>query len=214
VAAEGAPNESLADQIYVVALAAAGVTGPVSTSPPVQPCVCADDSAARPECRYRHIIGPRIGTQDRPVVALPARHVERPHAVGAHVAEGHWVAGWGSRRLGGRSGAASLTAKLVPGRHTEHLRHAHCSPAGEPKAAGLSTHRDRAPKRMLTGLQRGAGQPASPCSGSIRRDLGNGAAMTAFGESCRDSGHGFSSLFDHSGLAARKDNAAQLSKRC
>jgi hypothetical protein len=29
-----------------------------------------------------------------------------------------------------------------------------------------------------------------------RRDLGNGAAMAAFGESCRDSGHGFSSLFD------------------
>jgi hypothetical protein len=27
------------------------------------------------------------------VVALPAAHVERPHAVGAHVAEGHRVAG-------------------------------------------------------------------------------------------------------------------------
>jgi hypothetical protein len=28
--------------------------------------------------------------QDRPVVALPAWYIERPHAVGAHVAEGHW----------------------------------------------------------------------------------------------------------------------------
>jgi hypothetical protein len=30
------------------------------------------------------------------MVTLPARHIERPHAVGAHVAEGHWVAGWGA----------------------------------------------------------------------------------------------------------------------
>jgi hypothetical protein len=52
-----------------------------------------------------------------------------------------------------------------------------------------------APKRMLTGLQRGTGRPASPCSGGNRRDLGNAAAMAAFGESCRDSGHGFSSVF-------------------
>jgi hypothetical protein len=39
--------------------------------------------------RYRHVIGPRGGAQDRPVVAEPARYVERPHAVRAHVAEGH-----------------------------------------------------------------------------------------------------------------------------
>jgi hypothetical protein len=52
---------------------------------------------ARSERPHRHVIWPRIGAQDRPVVALPAAHVERPHAVGAHVAEGH-------RRPGLRSG--------------------------------------------------------------------------------------------------------------
>jgi hypothetical protein len=73
-----------------------------------------------------HVIGPRVCAHDGPVVALPARHVERPHSVGAHVAEGHWVAGWGSWS---------------------------CAHSGED-------------------------------------------TMAAFGESCRDSGHGFSSLFD------------------
>jgi hypothetical protein len=39
---------------------------------------------------HRHVIAPAIGAHVRPVVALPARHVERAHAVGTHVAEGHW----------------------------------------------------------------------------------------------------------------------------
>jgi hypothetical protein len=43
------------------------------------------------------------------------------------------------------------------------------------RSAGLS-EQGRAPKRMLTGPAARAGRPASPCSGSIRRDLGNGAA--------------------------------------
>jgi hypothetical protein len=60
---------------------------------PVRPPVGADDPAARahharPERRYRHMIAPRVRAQDRPVVAQRARHVERPHALGAHVAEG------------------------------------------------------------------------------------------------------------------------------
>jgi ATP-dependent Clp protease adaptor protein ClpS len=38
---------------------------------------------ARSERPHRHVIWPRIGAQDRPVVALPAAHVERPHAVRA-----------------------------------------------------------------------------------------------------------------------------------
>jgi hypothetical protein len=42
---------------------------------------------ARPKGWHRHVIGPRVRAQDRPVVAQPARHRERPHAVGAHVAE-------------------------------------------------------------------------------------------------------------------------------
>jgi hypothetical protein len=48
-------------------------------------------------------------------VALPATHVERPHAVGAHVAEGHRVAGWGAWSIGhGRfAAAASLAATLA-----------------------------------------------------------------------------------------------------
>jgi hypothetical protein len=65
------------------------------------------------------------------------------------------------------SGAAGLTAKLVPRRHPE------------PRAMALAA------PLLLTGLQRGVGQPVSPCSGGVRRDLGNGAAMAAFGESCR-----------------------------
>jgi hypothetical protein len=32
----------------------------------------------------------------RPMVPPPAWHIERPHAVGAHVAEGHWQRGLGS----------------------------------------------------------------------------------------------------------------------
>jgi hypothetical protein len=43
-----------------------------------------------PNVRYRHVvIWPRVRAQDRPVVALPAAHVERPHAVAAHVAQCH-----------------------------------------------------------------------------------------------------------------------------
>jgi hypothetical protein len=36
--------------------------------------------------KHWHVIRPRVRAHDRPVVALPAAHVERPHAVGAHVA--------------------------------------------------------------------------------------------------------------------------------
>jgi hypothetical protein len=39
------------------------------------------------------VIGPRVRAQHRPVVAQPTAHVERPHAIGAHVAEGHWRPG-------------------------------------------------------------------------------------------------------------------------
>jgi hypothetical protein len=41
-----------------------------------------------------HVIGPRVRDQDRPMVALPARHIERPHAVGAHVADVIGSIGW------------------------------------------------------------------------------------------------------------------------
>ena len=47
--------------------------------------------------RVQTMPGPNDGTamssghrsEDRPVVALPAAHVERPHSVSMHVAEGH-----------------------------------------------------------------------------------------------------------------------------
>jgi hypothetical protein len=42
---------------------------------------------ARAERWHRHVIWPRVRAQDRPMVAQPAAHVERPHAVGAHVAD-------------------------------------------------------------------------------------------------------------------------------
>jgi hypothetical protein len=40
-------------------------------------------------CGIVGVVGPRVRAHDRPVVAYPAAHVERPHAVGAHVAECH-----------------------------------------------------------------------------------------------------------------------------
>jgi hypothetical protein len=48
---------------------------------------------ARTERWHWNFIRPRVGAQHRLVVANPTRHRERPHAVLAHVAEGHWVAG-------------------------------------------------------------------------------------------------------------------------
>jgi hypothetical protein len=63
---------------------------------PVRPRVGADDAVpgayhARPERRHCHVIGPLVRAHDRPVVALPAADVERPPAVGAHVAGRHWL---------------------------------------------------------------------------------------------------------------------------
>jgi hypothetical protein len=36
---------------------------------------------------HREVAGPVIGAHDRPVPALPALHIERPHAVLAHIGE-------------------------------------------------------------------------------------------------------------------------------
>jgi hypothetical protein len=60
---------------------------------PVRPRVGTDDPAAGvhhawAERWHWHVIWPRVRAHDRPMVALPAAHVERPRAVGAHVAEG------------------------------------------------------------------------------------------------------------------------------
>jgi hypothetical protein len=62
--------------------------------PPIRPDICADGSAfgadhLRPERRHRQIARPVIGADDRFVVALVAVDRERPHAIGAHVAEVH-----------------------------------------------------------------------------------------------------------------------------
>jgi hypothetical protein len=62
---------------------------------PVRPRIRTNDTAWA-ECGHWDVIGPRVGVQDRPVVAQPAAHVERPHAVGAHVVEGHRRSGLGS----------------------------------------------------------------------------------------------------------------------
>jgi hypothetical protein len=63
--------------------------------------------------RTMALIGPRVRAQDRSVVALPAAHVERPHAVGAHVAEGHRRSGlrsWSRAHAGEDIRASSATA--------------------------------------------------------------------------------------------------------
>jgi hypothetical protein len=60
-----------------------------------------------------HVIWPRVSAQDRPVVAQPTTHVERPHAVGAHVAEGHRRPGlrsWSCAHAGEDIRASSATA--------------------------------------------------------------------------------------------------------
>jgi hypothetical protein len=83
---------------------------------PVRPGVGTDDAApgadhAGAECRY--VIRPRFGTQDHPVVALPAAHVERPHAIGAHVAQCHRRASlrsWSCTHAGEDIRASSATA--------------------------------------------------------------------------------------------------------
>jgi hypothetical protein len=54
---------------------------------------------ARPERRHRRIVGPMVGAQHCRVMALPARHEQRPPAVLAHVAERHRLAGGGSGSL-------------------------------------------------------------------------------------------------------------------
>jgi hypothetical protein len=61
---------------------------------PVRPGVGTDHAAAgadhaRAERWHWHVVRPAVGTQHRLMMALPTRHRERPHAVGAHVAEGH-----------------------------------------------------------------------------------------------------------------------------
>jgi hypothetical protein len=61
------------------------------------------------------------------MVALLARHVQRPHAVGAHIAEGHRRAGLEiavgcSWRRGYRVGGfVGKTAKLIAGKQTDAL---------------------------------------------------------------------------------------------
>jgi outer membrane protein OmpA-like peptidoglycan-associated protein len=66
-----------------------------STSPlPVRPPIRTDNPAAgadhpRAEGGHRDVVRPAIGEQHRLMVTVPARHVERPHAELAHVAERH-----------------------------------------------------------------------------------------------------------------------------
>jgi hypothetical protein len=79
----------------------ASAAQPRRSLPRVRPGVGTDDAApgadhARAECWHWHVIGPRVGAQDRAVVAQPTAHIERPHAVGAHVAECHRRPGIGS----------------------------------------------------------------------------------------------------------------------
>jgi hypothetical protein len=100
---------------------------------PVRPRVGADDPASgahhpRPERRHRHVIGPRVSAQDRPVVALPTRHVERPHAVRAHIAERHRLdrfvdaPGCHPAIVGHPSAAKEDDTVLGPGRKKEKPR--------------------------------------------------------------------------------------------
>jgi hypothetical protein len=68
-------------------------------------------------------------------------------------------------------------------------------PAGGPKATGLSDS-GRARKRMLNGFAVRRGAACLTLLGQYSARSWEWATMAAFGESCRDSGHGFSSVFD------------------
>jgi hypothetical protein len=131
------------------------------------------------------------------------QHVEPPHAVGAQVAEGHWGAGWGSGSCAhdGRIPRRRICRKAAGlrrrrDREADALSPRCVMPCGGPAGEPISDQRGHARKRMLTAPKRSAGGPASSCSGGIRRDLGNGAAMAAFGESCRCCGHVLMARFD------------------
>jgi hypothetical protein len=85
--------------------------------PPIRPCVGADDAAgrahhSRAERRHRQVVGPRVRAQHCPMMAVPARHEQRPRAVIAHVAERHGIA------VADRV-ACSWAATLPPRRHAE-----------------------------------------------------------------------------------------------
>jgi hypothetical protein len=91
--------------------------------------ICTNGRASVPMMpqRVHTMRGPNDGTgtssgcaHDRPVVALPATHVERPHAVGADVAEGHrrpclrWCASAEPRPCDLRAGGCQGRASLAP----------------------------------------------------------------------------------------------------
>ena len=63
---------------------------------PIRPSIGADGAAVgadqtRAERRHRNVVAVAVDIKDGAVVALPAGHVEPPHAVLPHVAERH---GW------------------------------------------------------------------------------------------------------------------------
>jgi hypothetical protein len=115
------------------------------------------------------------------MVALPARHVERAHAVGAHVAEGYWRSYLRSRsnaHAAEHTGGAlalgkmpGLTARLVPGMHTEPYAMARGGPAGEPEARGYPSSEARRGAACLTLLAHCSARSWEWGHGRFRRKL-------------------------------------------
>jgi hypothetical protein len=71
-------------------------------------------SHPRAKSRHWHVVGPGLGAQERPVVTQPARHVERPHAVGAHVDEGLLLRARSEFRHRSKTAPPATTPVLCP----------------------------------------------------------------------------------------------------
>ena len=136
-------------------------------------------SCGGPPCAAQPIAPTRNrGHRPQPfMVALPAAHVERPHAVGTHVAEGDRLAGWGptcrpmsltpdpewhSISAPGPISACPSPAAVAPPIATTVPTRSPGSPAGAPEAGpGLGA----AGRPSEHPLEAEARCPAHPCLG-------------------------------------------------
>jgi hypothetical protein len=131
-------------------------------------------SSKRPKRRHRHVIGPRVRAQDRPVVALPAAHFERPHAVGTHVAEGHGrsdLRSWSmcSCAEDTASAASSESCQAPLSRYGSHWPSGHPPPPVTARSVTSNRPRPASPGRGLFYCTIAKPQPARRRYSSLRQ---------------------------------------------
>jgi hypothetical protein len=91
------------------------------------------------------------------MVALPTRHIERPHAVGAHVAEGHRVAGWGAGSCA-HAGEDTMAAFEQSCRRSGHVLMSLTDPK-RPKPPSSTAHARRLQQIVIIGSKHAAKLP-------------------------------------------------------